>query len=365
MDAVSSVIHHPTEYLDWDCIFQNQDSASTTSHMFPNAPNQQVPPEHGTLDLDSETIMNICEDVDDMSMQSGISDETPRPELTLSWTADHSESHEAFEYRILRSTLASDPDLFARSLSLFQAEWERRRLPQSPGVVSCATSGDSNQGGSLNESTQSSLGQNEAGKQSRKHKRADEDLDDNEHENGEDGDGQHPNPKRPYVGPRFACHFHKMNPLVYDIKSTAGASEQVKWAKCGVYGSIKLKDLITYVTRPRPLPPQSLPGCTDGFRDHLLKVHRIFDCTQCGASFDAMEAAFSHAQSYACPRLGQPQIQGPVREGISMMQVEEIKKIQGDRKNKCTERREQEKWMKIWKLLFPHKEEPKSPCKLL
>ncbi|KAH6710569.1 hypothetical protein BKA61DRAFT_98974 [Leptodontidium sp. MPI-SDFR-AT-0119] len=270
-----------------------------------------------------------------MNMQFGTSDETPRPGIAFSWTADHSESREDFEHRILRTALASDPDLFARSLSLFQAEWERRRIPQSPGVVSCVTSGESIQGGGLTESTQNSPSQNESGTQSRKHKLADGDLNDNENKNGEDGDEQHPNPKRPYVGPRFACHFHKMNPLVYDRKSTAGASEQAKWAKCGVYGSIKFKDLIA---------------------DHLLKVHRIFDCTQCGESFDAMEAALNHA--YLCPRLGQPQIQGPIREGISRMQVEEIKKIQGDRKNKLTER---DKWMKVWKLLFPHKEEPKSP----
>jgi hypothetical protein len=85
------------------------------------------------------------------------------------WTQSDSNGFESFEYWVLRDALASDPDLFARSLSLFQAEWQRKNIPRSPGVVSYATTGDatSETGAILSEANEGR--QKETGRPPRKH----------------------------------------------------------------------------------------------------------------------------------------------------------------------------------------------------
>jgi hypothetical protein len=89
--------------------------------------------------------------------------------------------------------------------------------------------------------------------------------------------------------------------------------------------------------------------------DHL-KLHKIFDCTECFKEFDTPETYMLHKSRRECD--GQPPIQGPRRDGITVLQWDEIAKIL---KNRTI--REFSKWMKIWTILFPYAPPPKSPCK--
>ena len=91
------------------------------------------------------------------------------------------------------------------------------------------------------------------------------------------------------------------------------------------------------------------------YSDHFKK-HKIFDCAKCCKPFDDAEAALNHADS--CPFIGQPPAQVPCRDGIDKIQLNKIKEIMGDRGKK-----DREKWMLIWNVLFPSTPPPPSPCK--
>jgi hypothetical protein len=165
------------------------------------------------------------------------------------WTQSDSNGFESFEYWILRDALASDPDLFARSLSLFQAEWQRKNIPRSPGVVSYATTGDSTSetGAISSEANESS--QKEPGRRLGKHN-----LPMRDPNEGDETDNDEPRRKRqkqtrdsnkPYDGPRFACPFYKKDPSKYCPSATAGGNYAGnKFAHCHDYGSIELHRLV-------------------------------------------------------------------------------------------------------------------------
>jgi len=167
---------------------------------------------------------------------------------TDSWTQSDSNGFESFEYWVLREALASDPDLFARSLSLFQAEWERKNIPRSPGVVSQATTGDSTSENGGTSTAMNATSQKESERHFGKHNLPTRDPDE-----GDETDGER-RPKRqkqtrdsnkPYDGPRFACPFYRKDPSKYCPSTIVGGTYAGdKYANCHKYGSIELHRLV-------------------------------------------------------------------------------------------------------------------------
>lgn len=164
------------------------------------------------------------------------------------WTQSDSNGFESFEYWVLQDALASDPDLFARSLSLFQAEWQRKNIPRSPGVVSYATTGDSTSetGAILSEANESR--QKETGRPPRKHNIPRKDPDEGDETDDEPRrkrQKQTRDSNKAYNGPRFACPFYKKDPSKYCPSATAGGIYSGdKFAHCHQYGSIELHRLV-------------------------------------------------------------------------------------------------------------------------
>jgi hypothetical protein len=164
------------------------------------------------------------------------------------WTQSDSNGFESFEYWVLQDALASEPDLFARSLSLFQAEWQRKNIPRSPGVVSYATTGDSasETGAILSEANEGR--QKETGRHPRKHnipRRDPDEGDETDDEPRRKRQKQTRDSNKAYNGPRFACPFYKKDPSKYCPSATAGGNYSGdKFAHCHKYGSIELHHLV-------------------------------------------------------------------------------------------------------------------------
>lgn len=184
---------------------------------------------------------------DKYNMHSVDPDMDPTSNTDL-WTQSDSNGFESFEYWVLRDALASDPDLFARSLSLFQAEWQRKNIPRSPGVVSYATTGDftSENGAISSEANEAS--QKEPGKHLGKHNLPTRDRDEGDETDDEPRrkrQKQTRDSNKPYDGPRFACPFYKKDPSKYCPSATAGGNYSGdKFAQCHKYGSIELHRLV-------------------------------------------------------------------------------------------------------------------------
>jgi hypothetical protein len=164
------------------------------------------------------------------------------------WTQSDSNGFESFEYWVLRDAMASNPDLSARSLSLFQAEWQRKNIPRSPGVVSYATTGDSTSETGAISSEANEASQKEQGRHLGKHH-----LPMRGPDEGDETDDDEPRRKRQkqsrdsnkrYDGPRFACPFYKKDPSKYCPSATAGGNYSGdKFAHCHDYGSVELHRL--------------------------------------------------------------------------------------------------------------------------
>lgn len=203
-------------------------------------------------------------------------------------------------------------------------------------MVSYATTGDSTSETGAISSEANEASQKEPGKHLGKHNLPTRDRD--------EGDETDDEPKRkrqkqtrdsnkPYDGPRFACPFYKKDPSKYCPSATAGGNYSGdKFAQCHKYGSIELHRLVS---------------------DHFKK-HKIFDCAKCCEEFDDAEAALNHAD--VCPRAGQPPARAPRRDGIDKTRSDEIKTIMSTRGKK-----DREKWMQIFNVLFPSTPQPPSP----
>jgi hypothetical protein len=164
------------------------------------------------------------------------------------WTQSDSNGFESFEYWVLRDALVSYPDLFARSLSLFQAEWQRKNIPRSPGVVSYATTGDSTSETGAIASEANEASQKKPERHLGKRNLPMEDLDDGNETDDEPRrkrQKQSRDSNKSYDGPRFACPFYKKDPSKYCPSATAGGNYSGdKFAQCHKYGSIELHRLV-------------------------------------------------------------------------------------------------------------------------
>jgi hypothetical protein len=184
---------------------------------------------------------------DKPNMHAEDSDYIDPNDNTGSWIESDSNGFESSEYLVLQDAMASDPDLFARSLPLFQAEWQRKNIPRSPGVISCATTGDSTSETGAISSEVNEASQKKPGSHLDKHTLPGRDPD------GGDETDDEPRRKRqkqtrdsnkPYDGPRFACPFYKKDPAKYCPSATTGNYSGDKFAQCHKYGSIELHRLV-------------------------------------------------------------------------------------------------------------------------
>jgi hypothetical protein len=165
---------------------------------------------------------------------------------TDSWAQSDSNGFESFEYWVLHDAL--DPDLLARSLSLFQAEWQRKNVPRSPGVISYTTTGESTLETVATSSEANATSQKESGRHLGKHilpaREPDED-DEAEDERRRKKQKQTRDTNKPYDGPRFACPFYKKDPSKYCPSAVLGGTYAgEKYANCHKYASIELHRLV-------------------------------------------------------------------------------------------------------------------------
>ncbi|KAE8443971.1 hypothetical protein EG329_001195 [Mollisiaceae sp. DMI_Dod_QoI] len=251
------------------------------------------------------------------------------------WVRDYSSRFENIDIAIAREALASDPELLASSIDLFQAQWQRRNLSQSPGVVSCAT--EDNTPRSTTTTSQTTQGKRDAGSMSNENGLGGKDPDTNggreNYDDNQGGDKKRQKGLQPNhegnSGLKYSCPYHKLNPKKYKLKKSPGlkTKDQTRWKACESQGWGEVRRLIS---------------------DHL-KYHRIFDCDKCFKEFDTADHLVDH------PCDGQTPIERPKRDGITRFQWGEINKISK------TRQKDEDRWNAIWKVLFPLKELPDSP----
>jgi hypothetical protein len=154
----------------------------------------------------------------------------------------------------LKEFLEPGSEHTTRSISLFQAKWNRENLPPSPGMVSCATSEDSQTPGAAGDPPAiSSLGKRAMDSRPNKISSSNERPNENE-EDDEEGDQRrfpkkqrvNRDPDDTYKGPKFCCHFHKRNPKKYCLQKyqNLATKEQKRWEKCAGQGSGELRHLM-------------------------------------------------------------------------------------------------------------------------
>lgn len=152
--------------------------------------------------------------------------------------------------RALKETLASEPDLAAFAIPLFEAQWKLEVLAMSPGAVSCTT-----EGGTPAQTTAPS-----AAAPTNKRKAPSDwkgsSLPQNEDDggNGEEGEGGDEQPEQKRIkgskdadcGSKYICPFYKRNPTKYCLNRDPNLStkEQKKWAVCAGQGFKNLRHLM-------------------------------------------------------------------------------------------------------------------------
>jgi hypothetical protein len=104
----------------------------------------------------------------------------------------------------------------------------------------------------------------------------------------------------------------------------------------------------------------TLETVANKFSDHL-KSHQIFDCNYCFEQFDDPGEYIRHRDVESggtCTTT--ERLQGPRRAGIDLQQWTRITEIH---KKRTTKRyNDSDKWMDMWKVIFPGVPAPPSPC---
>lgn len=86
-----------------------------------------------------------------------------------------------------------------------------------------------------------------------------------------------------------------------------------------------------------------------------LKRHRTFDCEKCFREFDTAELLSQHQKVDLCQSETTPP--APKRDGIDPQQWAQVQTIM-----RIRSKTDVEKWMGIWKIIFPHLPSPGNPC---
>lgn len=94
----------------------------------------------------------------------------------------------------------------------------------------------------------------------------------------------------------------------------------------------------------------------DESRDHL-QAHSIWDCAYCFQRFDDSGEYIRHRED-TCT--SQERVQGPRRDGIDPQQWGQINGVSMKRSKKSYT--DVDKWMDVWKIIFPDVPTPDNPC---
>lgn len=251
--------HSPGWGLDvHDCLrdsFQYPESG-TASLLFPE--NEIAPSTARGHSVDGQHLVDAKEKVkvSEPNIEPGQTEKPNMPAENLDyvdptsntdlWAQSDSNGFESFEYWVLRDAL--DPDLLARSLSLFQAEWQRKNVPRSPGVISNTTTGESTSETVVTSSEANATSQKESRRHLGKHNlpaREPDEGDETEDERRRKKQKQARDTNKPYDGPRFACPFYKKDPSKYCPSTIVGGTNAGdKYANCHKYASIELHRLV-------------------------------------------------------------------------------------------------------------------------
>jgi hypothetical protein len=163
----------------------------------------------------------------------------------------------------------------------------------------------------------------------------------------ENNDGR--NPKQPRTlsympqdaeeGSKFACPFRKNNPGKYSVR---------EWRSCALT-PLETVARVKYESTVASLSNLLLMTC----RSHLYRHHRIFPCQRCRALFPSQEKVDNHLKELEpCPLR-----EAALGDGITSDIVDKLK----SRKKSDKNQKESERWVEIYKLLFPHAMVP-DPC---
>jgi hypothetical protein len=156
------------------------------------------------------------------------------------------------EKRAVVETLASEPELAAFAIPLFESQWKLGSFALSPGTVSCVTEDTPTQTYTPS-SSQDSSGKRKAQAlwtgSSQSNKVTGQEDEEEEEEDEEPQQKRLKGSKEPEGEPlklKFGCPFHKRHPTIYCLSKdpNMGTKEQKKWSICAGQGFLHLRHLM-------------------------------------------------------------------------------------------------------------------------
>lgn len=152
--------------------------------------------------------------------------------------------------RALKQTLASEPDLAAFAIPLFEAQWKLEVLAMSPGVISCSA-GEGSPAQTTSPSSAAPTNKRKAPSEWKGNSQSQNDDDGGNGDEGEEDDEQREQKrikgsKDADFGQKYSCPFYKRNPTKYRLNRDPNLStkEQKKWAVCAGQGFKSLRHLM-------------------------------------------------------------------------------------------------------------------------
>jgi len=163
---------------------------------------------------------------------------------------------------------------------------------------------------------------------------------------------------------RFACPFFKMNPSKYCIQKGAADDRQYRICAGPGFKSIQLLKYFCIIC----LAPNRL---ANDIREHLRRKHYPVQCNRCCLIFKVIKedraTAITELKKHqrrdeVCQKSPESEI-----EGLSDDHWLKLDQTRQGKKGKLSSaelpKSEVDKWMDIWKILFPEISPPATPCK--